>query len=438
MPATPPYTGGVPTVAQVDDAVLTVMSDAAYDGETVEALAHQAAGLLAQKASPNAVLIEVHRVAERVERVRQLSTHLTFKTQAVLIRAGAGAITADDLYPELRTSALAWLAKYGGEDPIDFDRIDEDVLIWLLRRGSGGRVVHEDGPHGGVYKMVDPPAQEAEPSPGIAALRQRMDQEERARRRVSPRPGGASTAQQIDAKLLEVLGRRRATDGPTWRGTAVVVEEVIDELGGVHDRESVQISTVYARLTVLASRGALQYGDSKDAVRLVAPEYHGGEPSAEALDDVILGVLTSYSSATWITQERLYGEVVNRLVLRATDGDVALSREALSVRLDELSHAGQVELQAFTGRVSLRQPVSSKTAGSPARPQGTRRLTINISETTHESLTKLASAFKASQTDVVRRAVALLNRLLDAQAAGLEVQLVDPRTPDRVRVIDVS
>lgn len=440
MPATPPYTGGVPTVAQVDDAVLTVMSDAAYDGETVEALAHQAAGLLAQKASPNAVLIEVHRVAERVERVRQLSTHLTFKTQAVLIRAGAGAITADDLYPELRTSALAWLAKYGGEDPIDFDRIDEDVLIWLLRRGSGGRVVHEDGPHGGVYKMVDPPAQEAEPSAALAKLRQRMDQEERARRRVSPRPGGASTAQQIDAKLLEVLGRRRDAAGPTWRGTAVVVEEAIDELGGVHDRESVQISTVYARLTVLASRGALQYGDSKDAVRLVTPEYHGGTPSPEALDDAILGVLTSElcGGRSRLSPKELYDRVVHRLASWVTDVEsVALSREDLSVRLDELSRAGRVVQDDLTGRVGLTP--AGATATPPSRSQeSTRRLNINIHQTTAEALRTLSEARGITTTEAVRRAVALLHRLTDEQAHGVEVQLVDPRNPNRVRVIDVS
>jgi hypothetical protein len=437
MPATPPYTGGVPTVAQIDDAVLMVMSDAAYDGKTVEVLAHQAAGLLAKRATPNAVLIEVHRVAERVERVQSLAAYLTRKTQALLIRAGADAITAYDLLPELRTGAFAWLAEHGGEDYVDFDQIDEDVLIGLLRRGSAGRIVYDkDLPHGGGYKMVDPPAQEAEPSAALAKMRQLTDQAERARQRVSPRPEAASTAQQIDAKLLEVLGRRREAAGPTWRGTAVVVEEVLDELHGLGSR----VSSVYARLAVLVGSGAIQHGDSEHSVRLVPPEYPGGKPSPEALDDAILGVLTSYLTAggTWVALENLYGEVVLRLARRAADGDVALGREDLSVRLDELSHAGRVELDAFTGRVSLRQPVSSKTASSPARPQGTRRLTINISETTHESLTKLASAFEASQTDVVRRAVALLNRLVDAQAAGQEVQLVNPRTPDRVRVIDVS
>lgn len=435
MPSKPRYTGGVPTVDQIDEAVLEVMSDAAYDGETGGALAHQAAGLLTKWATPNAVLIEVYRVAERVERVRQLSTHLTFKTQAVLVRVGAGCITAYDLLPELRTSATAWLAKHGGEDPIDFDQVDEDVLIGLLRRGSAGRIVYDKGlPHGGGYKLVDPPAQEAEPSAGILTLRQRTDQEERARR-TSRRANSASTPQQIDAKLLEILGRRRAADGPAWRGTDVVVEEVIDELGGVDSHES-----VLAWLAVRAGSGSIQYGDSKDAIRLAPPEYHGGVPSVEALDEAILGVLTSYliRQVTGIAQERLYGEVVERLTLRATDGDVALSREALTVRLDELSRVGRVELDAFTGHVSFLLSPRSKPASSPARPPGTRRLTINISDTTHESLTKLAAAFEANQTDVVRRAVALLNRLVDAQAAGQEVQLVDPSRPNRVRVIEVG
>lgn len=438
MPSKPRYTGGVPTVAQIDEAVLTVMSDAAYDGETVEALAHQAAGLLAQKASPNAVLIEVHRVAERVERVRRLCDYLAIKAQAVMFRAGAGAITAYDLIPELRTGAIEWLAEHGGEDHVEFDQVDEDVLIGLLRRGSAGRIVYDkDLPHGGGYKLVDPPAQEAEPSPGIAALRQRTDQAERARQRVSPRPGGASTAQQIDAKLLEVLGRRRDASGPTWRGTATVVEEVLDELHGLGSRASVR-----ARIDVLIdSGGAIKYGDSRDALRLVQPEYHGGAPSPEALDDAILGVLTSYLTAGshWLTLEELYARVVARLALLVADGggDVALDRETLSVRLDELDRTGRIEWSTFTGAVSL-APARATTSQPSRSQESARRLNTNLPGVTAKALDDLVSASGATQTEVIRRAVALLHRLAGEQARGVEVQLVDPRDPNRVRVIDVS
>ena len=65
----------------------------------------------------------------------------------------------------------------------------------------------------------------------------------------------------------------------------------------------------------------------------------------------------------------------------------------------------------------------------------TERLNINIHETTAQALQDMSRAKGITVTETVRRAVALLKLLEDQTARGIEIQLVDPAEPNKVRVL---
>jgi predicted DNA-binding helix-hairpin-helix protein len=65
------------------------------------------------------------------------------------------------------------------------------------------------------------------------------------------------------------------------------------------------------------------------------------------------------------------------------------------------------------------------------RTRTTERLSVNVSTATAEALREMAESKTTTVTEVIRRAVAVLKLLEDAQQEGATVQLVRPNQPIR-------
>jgi len=76
----------------------------------------------------------------------------------------------------------------------------------------------------------------------------------------------------------------------------------------------------------------------------------------------------------------------------------------------------------------------ARTSNTGGEVKMTERLSINVSHTTAQTLRELAQAKATTVTDVIRRAVAVLKLLEDAQSDGVELHLVR-REDDSVRLL---
>jgi hypothetical protein len=68
------------------------------------------------------------------------------------------------------------------------------------------------------------------------------------------------------------------------------------------------------------------------------------------------------------------------------------------------------------------------------RSAGSERLSINLSSSAMTALRELSLRKGTSVTEMVRRAIALLKLVEDAEQEGQEVQVYDPKS-DKVRTI---
>lgn len=68
------------------------------------------------------------------------------------------------------------------------------------------------------------------------------------------------------------------------------------------------------------------------------------------------------------------------------------------------------------------------------RGAGSERLSVNVSASAMAALRELSVRKGTSITEMVRRAIALLKIVEDAEQQGLEVQVYDPKT-DKVRTV---
>lgn len=68
-------------------------------------------------------------------------------------------------------------------------------------------------------------------------------------------------------------------------------------------------------------------------------------------------------------------------------------------------------------------------------PVPTKRLNIDIHITTAHALRELSEANGVTQTEIVRRAIAILKLLEEESARGMEIQLVDPADTSKIRVL---
>ena len=71
-----------------------------------------------------------------------------------------------------------------------------------------------------------------------------------------------------------------------------------------------------------------------------------------------------------------------------------------------------------------------------AAPGQTTRLSVNVPVSTMALLRRVAQERGTSITDVVRRAIALLKLIDDAEKDGLELQVYNPKT-DRTRSVQL-
>jgi hypothetical protein len=74
---------------------------------------------------------------------------------------------------------------------------------------------------------------------------------------------------------------------------------------------------------------------------------------------------------------------------------------------------------------------------SASTTAGTERLNINIHVTTARALHEMSEAKGITQTETVRRAIALLKLLDEEHNRGVELHLVDPADTSKVRVLQL-
>ncbi len=211
------YTEDRPTTDQIDQAVLLTLANPDNDRKRGGALTVEVSSRLALESDPDTATIKLSRVVRRIELIARLASQLVDSALDALASSRTGSVASDDLRTELGFSALSWLARHGGDEPVDFDQIGDDALAGLLRHWSYGRITREERSHGHVY--VDavrrlrqkPGPQDAPPASGaLRALRAIHDRAESTPRRlnftISP-----VTAAQVD-ELANSLGGATQTE----------------------------------------------------------------------------------------------------------------------------------------------------------------------------------------------------------------------------------
>jgi hypothetical protein len=153
------------------------------------------------------------------------------------------------------------------------------------------------------------------------------------------------------------------------------------------------------------------------------------------VDDLIMATVPAVKE---ISDVDLVAKVARELTPFGLLSPRLADRETVSTRLQALIDRGYLIREGELIRRRRQVSADPPPAVRPGHPSGQRRLNINLSPATSDTLEETATRFGVTLTDVIRTWAERQRRLTRLVADGWELVLVDPTGKRRDRTLDLD